>query len=66
MAEGGLKAWTDFLLKAVREGGTLTVIHRADRLGDLLALLRPRPAPSASARSIPSRTSRQARSAAQR
>ena len=27
------------LLKAVREGGTITVIHRADRLGDLLGLL---------------------------
>lgn len=39
MADGGLEAWTAFLLKAVREGGTITVIHRADRLGDLLALL---------------------------
>lgn len=39
MAEGGLAAWTEFLAKAVREGGTITVIHRADRLGDLLALL---------------------------
>lgn len=39
MADGGLEAWTGFLLKAVREGGTITVIHRADRLGDLLALL---------------------------
>ncbi|MFA7263732.1 MAG: methyltransferase [Caulobacter sp.] len=39
MADGGLAAWTAFLLKAVREGGTITVIHRADRLGDLLALL---------------------------
>ncbi|MDO8297549.1 MAG: methyltransferase [Caulobacter sp.] len=39
MADGGLAAWTGFLLKAVREGGTITVIHRADRLGDLLALL---------------------------
>ena len=39
MADGGLKAWTRFLLKAVREGGTITVIHRADRLGDLLGLL---------------------------
>ncbi|MFZ5669236.1 MAG: tRNA1(Val) (adenine(37)-N6)-methyltransferase [Pseudomonadota bacterium] len=37
MAEGGLEAWTGFLLKAVREGGTITVIHRADRLDDLLA-----------------------------
>ena len=42
MADGGLKAWTDFCLKAVREGGTLTLIHRADRLADLLALLAPK------------------------
>jgi tRNA1(Val) A37 N6-methylase TrmN6 len=42
MADGGLAAWTAFLLKAVREGGTITVIHRADRLADLLALLAPK------------------------
>ncbi|HEX7884926.1 MAG TPA: methyltransferase, partial [Phenylobacterium sp.] len=28
--------------KAVREGGSITVIHRADRLADLLALLAPK------------------------
>jgi tRNA1(Val) A37 N6-methylase TrmN6 len=39
MADGGLAAWTAFLGKAVREGGTVTVIHRADRLADLLSLL---------------------------
>ncbi|WP_313005601.1 tRNA1(Val) (adenine(37)-N6)-methyltransferase [Brevundimonas sp.] len=39
MADDGLKAWTGFLLKAVREGGKIVVIHRADRLADLLALL---------------------------
>jgi tRNA1(Val) A37 N6-methylase TrmN6 len=39
IADDGLAAWTAFLLKAVREGGTVTVIHRADRLGDLLAML---------------------------
>ncbi len=39
MADDGLKAWTDFLLKAVNEGGRIVVIHRADRLADLLALL---------------------------
>jgi len=39
IADGGLEAWTRFLLKAVREGGTITLIHRADRLGDILALL---------------------------
>ena len=39
LADGGLKSWTTFLLKAVREGGRILVIHRADRLADLLALL---------------------------
>lgn len=39
MADDGLRAWTDFLLKSVREGGRIVVIHRADRLADLLALL---------------------------
>jgi tRNA1(Val) A37 N6-methylase TrmN6 len=39
MADDGLEAWVGFLTKAVREGGTITLIHRADRLGDLLALL---------------------------
>ncbi|ATQ42307.1 tRNA1(Val) (adenine(37)-N6)-methyltransferase [Caulobacter mirabilis] len=42
MADGGLAAWTGFLLKAAREGGTITVIHRADRLADLLAQLAPK------------------------
>ena len=36
IADGGLAAWIGFLLKAVREGGRITVIHRADRLADLL------------------------------
>jgi tRNA1(Val) A37 N6-methylase TrmN6 len=39
MADEGLMAWAEFLLKAVREGGTITVIHRADRLADLLTHL---------------------------
>lgn len=39
MADDGLAAWTRFLLKAVREGGRVVVIHRADRLADLLTLL---------------------------
>ena len=39
IADGGLQAWTRFLLKAVREGGSITLIHRADRLADILALL---------------------------
>jgi tRNA1(Val) A37 N6-methylase TrmN6 len=42
LADDGLAAWLAFLLKAVREGGTITVIHRADRLGDLLAGLAPK------------------------
>lgn len=42
IADDGLQAWTDFLLKAVREGGHIVVIHRADRLADLLALLAPK------------------------
>jgi tRNA1(Val) A37 N6-methylase TrmN6 len=37
MADGGLAAWISFLLKAVREGGSITIIHRADRLADMLA-----------------------------
>ena len=39
MADDGLAAWTGFLLRAVREGGRIVMIHRADRLADLLALL---------------------------
>ena len=40
--DGGLEAWTDFLTLAVREGGSITLIHRADRLGDILGLVAPR------------------------
>ncbi|HSV03894.1 MAG TPA: methyltransferase [Phenylobacterium sp.] len=39
MADDGLAAWAGFLLKAVRDGGSISVIHRADRVADLLALL---------------------------
>lgn len=39
IAEEGLGAWIAFLLKAVREGGAITLIHRADRLADILRLL---------------------------
>ena len=42
MADDGLEAWLGFLTKAVREGGTITLIHRADRLGDILRLLAPK------------------------
>lgn len=39
ISKDGLAAWIDFLARAVREGGDITLIHRADRLADLLALL---------------------------
>jgi tRNA1(Val) A37 N6-methylase TrmN6 len=39
IADEGLEAWTEALTKAVREGGRVILIHRADRLADLLALL---------------------------
>jgi tRNA1(Val) A37 N6-methylase TrmN6 len=39
IADGGLGAWTGFLLNAARDGGSVTLIHRADRLGDILTLL---------------------------
>jgi tRNA1(Val) A37 N6-methylase TrmN6 len=42
LAPEGLAAWTTFLIKAVREGGTITLIHRADRLADILAGLAPK------------------------
>jgi tRNA1(Val) A37 N6-methylase TrmN6 len=42
MAEGGLSVWTAFLLKAAREGGSITLVHRADRLADILTLLAPK------------------------
>lgn len=42
MADDGLGAWIGFLSKAVREGGTVTLIHRADRLSDILRLLAPK------------------------
>jgi len=38
----GLGAWTAFLTRAVREGGAIILIHRADRLADLLAGLAPK------------------------
>ena len=42
LAEDGLAAWIAFLLKAVREGGAITLVHRADRLADILAALAPK------------------------
>lgn len=42
ITDDGLEAWAAFLSKAVREGGTITLIHRADRLADILSLLAPK------------------------
>ena len=42
MADDGLAAWCAFLLDAVRDGGRVTLVHRADRLDDLLSGLAPR------------------------
>ncbi len=42
MADDGIAAWTGFLSKSVREGGSLTIVHQAERLADLLALLAPK------------------------
>jgi tRNA1(Val) A37 N6-methylase TrmN6 len=36
---GGLGAWVEYCLSMVRPGGTITMIHRTDRLAELLALL---------------------------
>jgi len=38
----GLGVWIDVMLAAVRAGGTLTLVHRADRLGDILGLVAPK------------------------
>lgn len=38
-SEALLADWIDFALAMLRDKGTLTLIHRADRLGDLLAAL---------------------------
>nr|WP_246347774.1 methyltransferase [Brevundimonas variabilis] len=39
MAVDGLAVWTDFLVRAVHDGGRIVMIHRADRLADILHLL---------------------------
>jgi tRNA1(Val) A37 N6-methylase TrmN6 len=39
IADDGLEAWIEALTKAVRAGGRAIIIHRADRLADLLGLL---------------------------
>jgi tRNA1(Val) A37 N6-methylase TrmN6 len=42
IADHGLKAWAHFLMKSVKEGGRIVMVHRADRLDDILALLAPK------------------------
>ena len=42
IADAGLEGWIGFLIKSVREGGAITLIHRADRLGDILRLFAPK------------------------
>ncbi len=42
IAAEGLATWCAFLIKAVREKGTITLIHRADRLADIMAHLAPK------------------------
>lgn len=39
MADDGLAVWIEFLIRAVKEGGRIVMIHRADRLADILSLL---------------------------
>ena len=39
IADNGLKAWTDILMASVKDGGRILIIHRADRLADILGLL---------------------------
>ncbi|MBV8594230.1 MAG: methyltransferase [Caulobacteraceae bacterium] len=41
IADAGLGRWLAFLLEAVRARGAITLIHRADRLADILAGLAP-------------------------
>ncbi len=42
IADDGLAAWTTFLTQGVHEGGRVVIIHRADRLADILAHLAPK------------------------
>jgi tRNA1(Val) A37 N6-methylase TrmN6 len=39
IADDGLAAWVGFLMDGVKYGGRVVLIHRADRLADLLTLL---------------------------
>ena len=38
----GLKEWIDFMLRMAKPGGALTILHRADRLDEILPPLRER------------------------
>ena len=40
--EEGLAAWLAFLVAAVREGGAITLVHRPERLADILTDLAPK------------------------
>ncbi len=42
IADTGLEGWVQFLTRAVCEGGAVTLIHRADRLGDILRFFAPK------------------------
>jgi tRNA1(Val) A37 N6-methylase TrmN6 len=37
LAEDGLEVWLTFLIDAAKDGGQMLLIHRADRLGDILS-----------------------------
>ncbi|ESQ80095.1 tRNA1(Val) (adenine(37)-N6)-methyltransferase [Asticcacaulis sp. YBE204] len=37
IADDGLPAWLDFAQAAVKDGGEIVFVHRADRLGDILS-----------------------------
>lgn len=39
ITDAGLAAWIAFLLASVQTGGVITIIHRSDRLADILDLL---------------------------
>jgi tRNA1(Val) A37 N6-methylase TrmN6 len=41
IAEEPLSVWLAALVRALKGGGTLTMIHRAERLADILAMLAP-------------------------
>lgn len=42
ISDPGLARWCGFMLEGVRDGGRLLLVHRADRLPDLLAALAPK------------------------